>query len=127
MKEKRVEGADRETIQGETGGVQGKDKPGLRRGLQFVLLRRMVALHKDAAGKVAPRRGHIDPAHCVLDVLALLRQIEKLVDPVELYPLVVDHAGDDWLELQSGPGNQARQAKPADGGRVEVCIFRRRA
>ena len=83
----------------------------------------MVALHEDAAGEVAAGGGAVDPADGVLDVLALVGEVEELVDAVELDALVVDHAGDDGLEAQRCPGDEAGEAEAADGGGVEVGVF----
>ena len=90
-------------------------------------MRGVVALHEDAAGEVAAGGGAVDPADGVLDVLALVGEIEELVDAVELDSLVVDHAGDDGLQAQRGPGDEAGEAEAADGGCVQVGVFRGRA
>ena len=77
--------------------------------------------------KLRPVEVTVDPADGVLDVLALLGEVEELVDAVELDALVVDHAGDDGLEAQGRPGDEAGEAEAADGGGVEVGVFGGRA
>ena len=127
VEEERVEEADREMIEREAGSIEGKDQLRLGRGLQLVPLRRVVALHEDSAGEVLAGRGAVDPAHGVLDVLALPREVEELVDAVELDALVVDQARDDGLEPQLRPGDQPGEAKAADGCGVEVRVLGGRA
>src|SRR5438445_1133942 len=83
----------------------------------------MVALHEDAAGEVAAVGGAVDPADGVLDVLALIGEVEELVNAVELDAFVVDHAGDDGLEAQGGPADEAGETETADGGGEEAGIF----
>ncbi len=77
--------------------------------------------------KLRPVEAHVDPAYGVLDVLALVGEVEELVDAVELDALVVDHAGDDGLEAQCRPGDEAGEAEAADGRGVEVGVFGGRA
>ena len=55
--------------------------------------------------------------------LALVGEVEELVDAVELDAFVVDLAGDDGLEAEGGPGDEAGEAEAADGGGVEVGVF----
>src|SRR5271167_2979408 len=61
VEERRVEEADAQWIEGEAGCVEGKHKLWLRRPLELVPLRRVVALHEDAAREVAACRGDINP------------------------------------------------------------------
>src|SRR5438270_7691341 len=83
----------------------------------------MIALHEDAAGEVAAVGGAVNPADGVLDVLALVAEVEEFVDAVELDAFVVDHAGDDGLEAQSGPVDEAGETETADGGGEEGGVF----
>ncbi len=46
---------------------------------------------------------------------------------MELDALVVDHAGDDGLEAERGPGDEAGEAEAADGGGEPVGVFGRGA
>ena len=87
----------------------------------------MVALHEDAAREVFTRGCDVDPADGVLDVLRLRGEIEKLVEAVELNSLVIDFAADDGLETKLRPGDHAGEAKTANGRRVHVRVFSRRA
>src|SRR5438477_4751140 len=83
----------------------------------------MIALHEDAAGEVAAVGGAVDPADGVLDVLALCGEVEELVDAVELDAFVVDHAGDDGLETEGGPADEASETEAPDGGGEEAGVF----
>ena len=114
-------------LRAKPGASKGKTSFGLGRGLEFVPLRRVIALHEDAAAEVAAGGGDVDPAYGVLDVLALVGEVEELVDAVELDALVVDHAGDDGLEAQGCPGDEAGEAEASDGGGVEVEVLGGRA
>lgn len=87
----------------------------------------MIALHEDATGEVASFGGDVDPTDGVLDVLRLIGEIEKLVYAVELDALVVDLAGDDGLEAEGSPGDDASEAEAADGCGVELGVLGWRA
>ena len=82
-------------------------------------------MHEDAAGEVATGGGDVDPADGVLDVFGLVGEVEELVDAVELDAFVVDLAGDDGLEAEGGPGDDAGEAEAADGCGVELGVFAR--
>src|SRR5438477_6842947 len=83
----------------------------------------MIALHENAAGEVAAVGGAVDPADGVLDVLALVGEVEELVDAMELDSFVVDHAGDDGLEAQGGPADEAGETEAANSGGEEAGVF----
>ncbi len=110
-------------VEGEAGGVEGEDEFGFGRGLEIVLFGRVIALHEDAAAEVAAGGGEVDPAYGVLDVFALVGEVEELVDAVELDAFVVDFAGDDGLEAQGGPGDEAGEAEASDGCAEESAFW----
>ena len=114
-------------VERECRGVEGEDQLRLGRGLELRRFGGVIALHEDAAGEVAAGGGAVDPADGVLDVLALLGEVEELVDAVELDALVVDHARDDGLQAQRCPGDEAGEAEAADGGGVPVGVLGGRA
>lgn len=124
VEERGVEEADGEGVEGEAGSFKGKDQLRFGRGLEIVFFGRVIALHEDAAGEVAAFGGDVDPTDGVLDVLCLIGEVEKLVYAVELNALVVDLAGDDGLEAEGGPGDDAGEAEAADGCGVELGVFR---
>src|ERR1700733_2939874 len=87
----------------------------------------MVALHEDPASEVPASRGAVDPTDGVLDVLALVGEVEELVNAVELDSLVVDHARDDGFESKCCPGDETGESESSNSGGVEGGVFGWRA
>jgi hypothetical protein len=82
----------------------------------------MLALDKNATGKVTALCNAIDPGHGVF-LRTRAGKCDELFQPYELGGLIPDAPGSDGAQLHFSPTDQAGQPHPPDGSGVPFRIF----
>ena len=114
-------------LRAKPGASMGKTSLGSGEGLSSPGCREWSPCMKTPRQKFLPVEAQSTQQTVYSMLLVCVGEVEELVDAVELDAFVVDDAGDDGLEAEGGPGDEAGDAEAAYGGGVPVGVFGGRA